>query len=694
MNPKEIIFLYDPPRKEWVRCEEPAFAGEIERLTPIVVAKRPEGAMVWCKKHRAYEEIETWQDDGLTTKAGCRMQGPKCEAPCLNERWHRPELINRHLRWRVSRQKDSGTIFIAADVAQIVWHVRQTEFWDRVISIPYVRGYTTEGISLRLSPVAEIPEKNCADIPSPVADAALELLLENAGQYFGVYPELPQGLHDDLFADGRTRLTAFLRYPFHMELFYMRPYFRTDTKQMDLWGHQMSDIFPQLCKRLAVAPSRELRAAYEKRPLALPISIMLRQHGVSRFDLAEPFFRLSTLFGEPLVCERGKDDLRIGDQLYRTETEYPKECFMDDEVARRLLEGRDSYLWGFKASRFYCHWRLCHEGEEALARHLLDLNEHWEPRLKKAIDTFFLYYTDLPKTLRDDILREGLTLENHNRMIAAANRVRLEAVYTYSPEAKDYECQIDGYSFRLMRSSGQIRSFMCRRNSGSAGDGILYKDDGSLRFGLYRDGAPVAMIMLRGSMRILYDGRRHQYEQSLAEAAIYIACLHWLKWTGLYRRYEPFPMEDYMYLDEDVKAEPLPPSHEAETVHDLLTLPETEIREGYYKLLHERLLDERPLVSVVSPEETGADEMAYLMRLFPYGERIYRAAFAGNREAQLVLSKCYDNGWHDTTLFMDEDEEKENIEGLLCGLQTSPNAFRKARGEYWKKRAAGVEREE
>ena len=86
--------------------------------------------------------------------------------------------------------------------------------------------------------------------------------------------------------------------------------------------------------------------------------------------------------------------------------------------------------------------------------------------------------------------------------------------------------------------------------------------------------------------------------------------------------------------------------------------------------------------------------MAYLMRLFPYGERIYRAAFAGNREAQLVLSKCYDNGWHDTTLFMDEDEEKENIEGLLCGLQTSPNAFRKARGEYWKKRAAGVEREE
>ena len=105
-------------------------------------------------------------------------------------------------------------------------------------------------------------------------------------------------------------------------------------------------------------------------------------------------------------------------------------------------------------------------------------------------------------------------------------------------------------------------------------------------------------------------------------------------------------------------------------------------------------LREKPLLFVVPPEDTRSDEITYLMRLFPYGERIYRAAFAGNREAQLVLAKCYDNGSDYSTLFTDERREESNLCRMLCGLPPDTNAFHMTRGAYWRHRAADAETEE
>ena len=726
MKTEEIIFLFDPPTEGWLRRNDEAFADEIERLTPIVVMKRPEGETVWCGEHQSCEKVASWHDDGLTTEAGCRMRGPMCEVPCLSDAWQLPEAIPRCLRWRVSYRSDSGTVFIAADVAHIVLHSRPSSR-GRYSFIPHVQRYTAEGLSLRLSPMAEIPEKNCAQIPSIVADAALDLLLDDAERRFGSRPKLPQGLYEDLLADGRTRLTAFLRWPFHMELLYMLPYFHGTDKDFACWGHDADDVFPKLCHLLGVTPSARLREAYRRRALSLPIAVFLRRHGVNRFDLAEPFFRFNSLFGEPLICERGKNYLSIGGYLHRAEHEYPEACFTDDEAARRVLKGREGSHWGFEASIFYCRWRLHHEGEEALARHLLDLHDHWEPRFKSAVHTFYRYYTELPKGLRDHILRHGFTVKAQNRMIAVANRNKLgplpaftdpaeSAAFTYPPEAKGYECRIGGFSFRLMRSCGQMKSFMQKRNCWSSLDEAFYKDDGALRFGLYREDRPAAMIVLHGTIRILYAGMGNEYEQALADAKAYIACLRWLKWTGLYRRYEPFDEEDYAvlnevdysdvdredyayrdmegcaYLDEEVRPVPLDDTKTEQTPHELLTLPEAEICEGYYTRLHEMFLREKPLLFVVPPEETGTDEMEYLMRLFPYGERIYQAAFAGNREAQLVLAKCYDDGCS-CTLFADSDAERKNIGNLLCGLPPDTDTFREERGKYWRQKAANVKTE-
>jgi hypothetical protein len=150
--------------------------------------------------------------------------------------------------------------------------------------------------------------------------------------------------------------------------------------------------------------------------------------------------------------------------------------------------------------------------------------------------------------------------------------------------------------------------------------------------------------------------------------------------------------EEWVYLDEEVQAEPLAPEDKKESLYDMLTIPEAEIREGYYTRFHQILMQERPLLSVADREMCG-DEMAFLMRLLPCGNRIYRAAFDGNREAQMVLSECYDGGSAHSTLFADEDQEKDYIDALLSGKAERKNIYYKERAAFWKQQAGDIGKE-
>ena len=94
----------------------------------------------------------------------------------------------------------------------------------------------------------------------------------------------------------------------------------------------------------------------------------------------------------------------------------------------------------------------------------------------------------------------------------------------------------------------------------------------------------------------------------------------------------------------------------------------------------------RPLLSVADREMCG-DEMEFLMRLLPCGERIYRAAFDGSREAQMVLSECYDGGSAYSTLFADEEKEQGFIDALLSGKMERKNNYYKERAAFWKQQA-------
>ena len=686
----EIMFRYDYPSRTWVRAEDEAFIGRPEELTSIVVMNLPASRMVWCDEHQACEKVAEWKDGELTTEDGCRMRGLVCEIPYPERtHWYDPPLerVSRVMRWRVSYRKEDGTVLILSDVAQMVLGDIYDNKKKTKKRVPKVRSFVCKSMMLRLAPISILPKKVEPDIPSPVADAAIEFLAVEAEKRFGARPQLPKGIHDELFANGWLRLKAFLEWPFHMELIYLRPYFRLTKKDLEELGHDPSDIFPMLCRRFEMSATRELRDAYRERALALPVTSVLKKHGVRNFSLIRQFFGFRALFGEPLFHKNGGEYLSIGDSCVQAGKEYPPELFEDEAAMRQMCRSRSRYVYGFEASVFYAQWRLHREGEEKLAQHLLELNRHWEPRYKSAMITFYLYYPDIPVELREDILSEGFTVEVQNRMIAVVNRIKLGVPdFSCDREAKSYECRIGLFSFRLIKSRGELADFVARLNNSSMRSSSFRQNDGALHFSVYRGDKPVAALTIRADWAIAMHTEGTTLEQTLQRGEIHIACLRWLKWTGLYKRLEPFMEEEWVYLDEDVRAEPLEPEDKKESLYDMMTLPETEIREGYYTRFHQLLMQARPLLSVADREMCG-DEMEFLMRLLPCGERIYRAAFDGNREARMVLSECYDGGSAYSTLFADEEEERGFIDALLAGKRDRKNNYYKERAAFWKQQA-------
>ena len=61
----------------------------------------------------------------------------------------------------------------------------------------------------------------------------------------------------------------------------------------------------------------------------------------------------------------------------------------------------------------------------------------------------------------------------------------------------------------------------------------------------------------------------------------------------------------------------------------------------------------------------------------------------------MVLSECYDGGSAYSTLFADEDQEKDFTDALLSGKAERKNIYYKERAAFWKQQAGiiGVEKE-
>ena len=601
--------------------------------------------MVWCEEHKTYEKAAAWQNGTLKTDAGCQITGLFGENISWMENGELP------MRWRVSYQEKSRVVFLCMDIAKIVWSSTLDHATGEIISIPRISDYRTEGLSIHMGSEEMVPERNCRDIPLCVADAAIGYMMDAAEIFFGERPILPQSLESDYFTKGRTRLTAFLHFPFNMNLWLLKVYFSDGKLCKDIFVRAARDPFQRLCHELKLCPTDELRQDYEKEPYALIITSILRCLGIQTYDLVRPFFAFTSLAGDE-ISDGCKKILGIYNYQRLHENVFPADIFSDDDAVRTMLHSRQGNFGEWIPLMWYCQWLLSQKGEKHLADHLLALNQKWESRFIRFMRIFYNNFPDIPKELRQQIREEGPKLELHNEMIRSINKKKLGLPdFTYSEKQRGYACMIDGYEFRLIRTSEEFHSIMVRLKCiGVSSAFPSLNDDGILRIGVFRKGRALACLILHGILKaIIGHAGGGIYQHLLYRSGLRIAILHWLKWTGLHERYGPYYESDYEFLDQEVHAEPLPPETES-NLYALLNLPEDEIQSGYYLQLQRALHEARILYHETTRQEESEDELSHLMQVFPYGVRIFKAALSGNKEAQRALALCYGKYTYDALL--------------------------------------------
>lgn len=337
-------------------------------------------------------------------------------------------------------------------------------------------------------------------------------------------------------------------------------HFRDAFKNLDIREKNMpqgaDEIFEYLCEAFDCEPTARMRAHFDENPLFLATASLLRTLGVRKEELLFRFSALQTLFGRSPAEALENFEIR---PFYPAGHGIPvSKLFTDKETACAFLQSGDGSYSKWRAMLLYCRWRLFYQGEEGLAEHLYNMNTQWEPRFMDAAVAFYNCWRDMPDTMRSDLLWEGLTENMQNRMIALSKEnAQGQPEFLYGPTEKSYECRIGDYTFRLIGNRAKLHSLLRETGSFDSGNQLGARDNGILRVAMYRGKEPVAVIILDGQAKLLFDVNYRTDGTELKSANTRIAFLRWMKWTGLYKKYGPFYETDYAYLREDVHAEPL-----------------------------------------------------------------------------------------------------------------------------------------
>ena len=658
-------FHYNILAKEWYEStDEKMNAMDIEQIPAHFIIRTSEHFgeatknMIWCPSHKTYEEVTAHEGCVLVTVTGCRFEGLfGCIEPAADG--HTP-VQDIPLRSRLLYNEGLGLVTIFADMATVNFQSIKNLEQEEMTYIPRSRQRKVESVTVVLKDKKITPQSKLSKIPLSTAKAALTFLKEEGEQLLGHSIKLPSSVNGDVFPSGESILLAFLHHPGDMNLWLLKDYFHSGQ---DCFGTSSDDNFLDLCHAFHLKPTDYMKTLYDSNPLALPILFVLHILGIKKRELTEPFLTSNTFLGDSVAS--GLKNVIGYTPLRNVKTGFPTGFIDDEDKIRSLLENRAGWNDTWNPLLFYCHFRLRHEEENALANHLLELNINWEPRFWRTLRLFFHHFPELPEAIRKKIVTEGLTLEVHNEMVRIINRKKLEwPEFTYSEKELAYECEIDGHDFRLIRNSEQYHSVMQNMGFYNTNTLIDLPNNGIVRMAIYKGEKPVAYFELQGIALLMEKSNGSIYRDCIRNASTRTAFLHWLKWTGLSENYGPYYEEDYEILQEDVTVSPVT-KDVGMSLYELLNMQETPA--DYYRRLYHVLMTAKPLCYEVAPPSIYDEksEMTYLMSLFPYGKRIYEAAFAGDSEAQHVLSLCYSDGGEYHTLF----------------------PLNKERSEYWKRRS-------
>lgn len=591
-------FFYDVASREWKECKDSRYAlREIEQIPASIVLRYHSEddssilkSIIWCEKHKTYEKVARWQEHAVETEEGCTIIGlfgeillpqeketppipkdvaereldKKIEAllwgenvTCGRKKEKLPPFHKIPIRWRIVYHEEKGSVALMADVSQIMFRERLDHVKGKIVKIPHLQRYHTDGIGIQFANERIVPKDKCNEIPLQVANGVISYLKDEAERIYGKRPHMPASLRNGYFTKGKIRIQAFMKHPFDMNRWYLetslRYYISYNLKK---FSKNEEDIFPKLCKIFELKPTQQFMELYDKAPMALPIITILKILGIHRWDLVQPFLSLSVFCGEPIENE---PDARFKSNIFscfrdRNETFVFSDAFFEDEDMIRdyLFKNASYYGKESMAYIFYSRWWIWQKGEEAFAHHLLELQGLWGDWTEDFIIFFYCHYTDLPQAFRKKILQNGLSAEMYDEIVDIIRVKKPDTVeFSYSKQAEGYECELDGCTFRLVRNSADWASMWSGRSTAK------HPKNDAIRMAIYFKNKFIGAIELRDVIETKSNLRGSYDSQQIREALLHITVLRWLNWTGLWKKYEPYNEEDYAYLMEKVTAIPL-----------------------------------------------------------------------------------------------------------------------------------------
>lgn len=631
----DLAFQYDCIKKEWVRCASRNYAHEeIEKLPyALIVQYENEDnnnrlviypqKYVFCPNHRRTEKITEIRRNYVVSADGCVFEGLiSCCVLHLNRVGFRPPTEYVPFRWRIFQSSPSGPINIAGDVAEVHYDRSAVllQWLNCGISIHPAKPVFLTTI-IRDRGQEEWTKGTNVEIPDIVVDAAMDALRESTRIIFGIKPSMLSQMK------GHAKLLAYAERPFDINIVFLKPVLEglTCRKFDEVFPYDCKDNYTKVCQLLDIHPPKSLRKAYSYNPYAIVWYMIFKHWWIKDINLMQRFFYL--------------DDCVAGFPL--------KESFISNDQSKHVGFGWD-YWRDWDAMSHYCVWRISQEGEKKFLHWLYQVSstdtlQSWQ---WDTINAFYHNESSLSDGIKQLLLRDGLTQYVHDQIsweVTANSKGLADVQISYEPSILAYQCIINGYEFRVVQDTHTLRHVGLLLQNCVATYRELVIDHRSIIVVVRHEDKYVACIEIqpkRGIVQAL-GMKNHRLDGEVLQV-----CRYWVKLEKLHvdtnhLNFSDSSQELFDLETATVETGPYQKKVEDTDATELTALDEDNIQSGYYRKIGIELLRGPKQIISAPPWMQFQDEQAYLMYVFPQGQRIYDAAFNGNIEAQIVLGMMY-----------------------------------------------------
>ena len=636
---QDKTFRFDYDKQSWRECSTPAFCEEDIAVVPMIPIvdyhhqRTGENWLkAWCEVHHAYEEIECYEEDGLTTVAGCHLKGIPVfltnHVYQTNYNYKKP-YSRANVRWQVRHRPGEGRVYADLSSVTFIFTWEKDKTSGEFVAVPTLDSCDVSATALSLKD--SLP-KNCPNPPYPVLYAILEKLQQEAIALYGNAPKMltPPKTED---SDDQINtnelpslfLDAFLHRPLDMSIYFFRKYFKNcpDGDFDTLFPHEQKENFLPLAKALRLEPTDKLRSLYEKNPMAIILRMLLPELGIEREELIQRFDHLQSFCGKTMK----------------------KNCFgrlFFDPFRQEGGDVQDNEARDYANLQFYAKWLRQHITEEQLANRLLTAQKKWPKWKFTGLEYFREHFESIPKAWKEDIIKNGITLNMRDNLgVLEQYQSSRTDDFHHGDEVRSWECKVNDYNFRLISSVSKIRKFARNLFMLNILSSEEIKAHDTAFFTIERNGRYLGCIWVKG--KTVKNESFVEYRNSILLAKCRIAFLAWVKRNGLELSYFPKNEDTFAALSQDFTVEKVDKDKwENMSLMDMVKLPPESIPSGFYLSYYRKLVE----CSLMRPKPPALDddEREYLAKKFVWGKPIFDAAFSGHAEAEYVMSLFYRDG--------------------------------------------------